>query len=49
MNTFNKLWGVVTPKEARDKIEEKKKIEAGITEPKNLGRAGSKLGWKDDI
>lgn len=35
MNTFNKLWGVVTPKEAKEKIEEEKK-EAGITEPKNL-------------
>ena len=35
MNTFNKLWGVVTPKEAQEKIEEEKK-EAGITEPKNL-------------
>ena len=35
MNTFNKLWGVVTPNEAKAKIEEEKK-EAGITEPKNL-------------
>lgn len=35
MNTFNKLWGVVTPKEAQAKVEEEKK-EAGITEPKNL-------------
>lgn len=35
MNTFNKLWGVVTPKGAKEKIEEEKK-EAGITEPKNL-------------
>ena len=35
MNTFNKLWGVFTPEEARLKIEEEKK-EAGITEPKNL-------------
>ena len=35
MNTFNRLWGVVTPKEAKEKIEEEKK-EAGITEPKNL-------------
>lgn len=35
MNTFNKLWGVITPEEARAKIEEEKK-EAGITEPKNL-------------
>ena len=35
MNTFNKLWGVVTPAEAQKKIEQEKK-EAGITEPKNL-------------
>ena len=35
MNTFNKLWGVITPAEAKAKIEEEKK-EAGITEPKNL-------------
>ena len=35
MNTFNKLWGVVTPAEAMAKIEEEKKI-AGITEPRNL-------------
>ena len=35
MYTFNKMWGVITPQEAEDKIEEQKK-EAGITEPKNL-------------
>lgn len=35
MNTFNKLWGVLTPKEAQAKIAEQIK-EAGITEPKNL-------------
>ena len=35
MNTFNKLWGVITPKEAKEKIEEEK-IQAGIEEPKNL-------------
>ena len=35
MYTFNKMWGVITPQEAVDKIEEQKK-EAGITEPKNL-------------
>ena len=35
MNTFNKLWGVITPDEAKAKIEEEKQ-EAGITEPKNL-------------
>ena len=35
MYTFNKMWGVVTPEEAADKIEKQKK-EAVITEPKNL-------------
>ena len=35
MNTFNKLWGVVTPEEAQEKIEQEKQ-ECGITEPKNL-------------
>ena len=35
MYTFNKMWGVVTPQEAADKIEEQKRA-AGITEPKNL-------------
>ncbi len=35
MNTFNKLWGVVTPEEAMAKIEEQKAA-AGIDQPKNL-------------
>lgn len=35
MNTFNRMWGVVTPAEAKAKIEEQKR-EAGITDPKNL-------------
>ncbi|MED2036686.1 MULTISPECIES: UDP-galactopyranose mutase [Bacillus] len=35
MNTFNKLWGVITPQEAKEKIEEQKR-DAKITEPKNL-------------
>lgn len=35
MNTFNKLWGVVTPEEAKRKIEEQKK-NFGIENPKNL-------------
>ena len=35
MYTFNKMWGVVTPREAAAKIEEQKRA-AGITEPKNL-------------
>ena len=35
MNTFNKLWGIKTPIEAKAKIEEEKQ-EAGILEPHNL-------------
>ena len=35
MYTFNKMWGVVTPDQAREKIEAQRR-EAGITEPQNL-------------
>lgn len=35
MYTFNKMWGVVTPKEAAERIEGQVKA-AGIKEPKNL-------------
>lgn len=35
MYTFNRMWGVVTPEQAAEKIEEQKQA-AGITEPKNL-------------
>ena len=35
MYTFNKMWGVITPDQARAKIEEQKK-EAGISDPQNL-------------
>ena len=35
MNTFSKLWGISTPKEAQEKIEEQKS-EYNITEPQNL-------------
>lgn len=35
MYTFNRMWGVVTPEEAAEKIEEQRR-EAGITEPRNL-------------
>jgi UDP-galactopyranose mutase len=35
MNTFNKLWGVITPQEARDRINIQK-VEVGIDKPKNL-------------
>lgn len=35
MYTFNRMWGVVTPQEAEEKIEEQRRA-AGITQPKNL-------------
>ena len=35
MNTFNKLWGVITPEQAKKKIEQQIK-ESVITDPKNL-------------
>ena len=58
MYTFNKMWGVVTPAEAKAKIEQQRaeaaaaKIEeqrqaAGITEPKNLEEQAISLVGKD--
>lgn len=35
MYTFNKMWGVTTPGEAEQKVEEQRRT-AGITEPENL-------------
>ena len=35
MYTFNKMWGVITPDEAKAKIEQQKR-QAGIQEPANL-------------
>lgn len=35
MYTFNRMWGVVTPKEAQEKIERQRRA-AGIGEPRNL-------------
>lgn len=35
MNTFNKLWGVITPKEAQEKIDQQKKVLDGKN-PENL-------------
>ncbi|MCI9491763.1 MAG: UDP-galactopyranose mutase [Lachnospiraceae bacterium] len=35
MNTFHKLWGVVSPKEAKEKIESQKR-ERAVGRPKNL-------------
>ena len=45
MNTFNKLWGVFTPEEAKKKIEEELK-EAKIENPKNLEEQAIKLVGK---
>ena len=46
MNTFNKMWGVMTPQEAKDKIAAQIK-EAGITEPKNLEEQAISLVGRD--
>ena len=46
MNTFNKMWGVITPSEAKAKIEEQIK-EAGITEPQNLEEQAISMVGKD--
>lgn len=46
MNTFNKMWGVVTPQEAKAKIEEQI-LASGIKEPKNLEEQAIKLVGKD--
>ena len=46
MYTFNKMWGVVTPQEAADKIEQQRR-EAGITEPKNLEEQAISLVGRD--
>ncbi len=48
MNTFNKLWGVKTPKEAKEKIEEEKS-KANITNPKNLEEQAISLVRKNNI
>lgn len=46
MNTFNKLWGVITPNEAKNKIKEQI-VESGIIEPKNLEEQAISLVGKD--
>ena len=45
MYTFNKMWGVVTPEEAKKKIEEQKKEVKG--EPKNLEEQAISLIGRD--
>ena len=46
MWTFNKMWGVITPDEAREKIESQKR-EAGISEPRNLEEQAISLVGRD--
>ncbi len=46
MYTFNKMWGVVTPDEAKAKIEAQR-LAAGITEPKNLEEQAISLVGSD--
>lgn len=46
MNTFNKLWGVKTPAEAKAKIAEQL-AESKITEPRNLEEQAIMLVGKD--
>lgn len=45
MYTFNKMWGVVTPEEARAKIDEQRKEIAG--EPRNLEEQAIRLVGRD--
>ena len=46
MYTFNKMWGVVTPEEAKAKIESQRKA-AGIMEPRNLEEQAISLVGRD--
>lgn len=46
MNTFHTMWGVVTPTQAKEKIESQI-LEAGIKEPKNLEEQAISLVGKD--
>lgn len=46
MNTFYQMWGVITPEEAKAKIEEEVK-EARITDPKNLEEQAISMAGKD--
>ncbi|MCC8173542.1 MAG: UDP-galactopyranose mutase, partial [Odoribacter sp.] len=47
MNTFNKLWGVITPTEAQKKIEEQRSQYTYIGEPINLEEQALKLCGED--
>lgn len=47
MNTFNQLWGVITPEEAKEKIEREREKYRDITEPQNLEEQALILGGKE--
>lgn len=47
MNTFNKLWGVNTPQQAKEKLEEQRRRFAHINEPQNLEEQALKLCGED--
>lgn len=46
MNTFSKMWGIRTPAEAKEKIEQQR-AELNITEPKNLEEQALSLAGRD--
>ncbi|SHJ51933.1 UDP-galactopyranose mutase [Hespellia stercorisuis] len=46
MNTFSRMWGIRTPKEAQEKIAEQV-AETGITDPQNLEEQALSLGGRD--
>lgn len=46
MNTFHRMWGVITPAQAKEKIE-KQKAESGIVSPVNLEEQAISLVGKD--
>ncbi len=46
MNTFNRMWGVITPAQARQRIEEQKQ-ECQISSPKNLEEQAVSLVGRD--
>ncbi len=46
MNTFHKMWGVITPQEAKEKIQ-KQIQEAQIDQPKNLEEQAISMVGKD--
>ncbi|WP_404332245.1 UDP-galactopyranose mutase [Mesobacillus maritimus] len=46
MNTFNKMWGVTTPDEAKEKIEQQRR-ESYVENPKNLEEQAINLVGRD--